>query len=477
MLKITFDNCIRLPSTSPKEFIEEVKKQYTIINPEYKQLMNFKRIAQKDWPKEDYFITRENYKGRWRTRSISKYLMYWDYDKHMSITIPRSSFWFLKPILNQFNIKYSLIKNKEELKTFDFRFNGNLDPKKGQQAVIDYSFTNGIIQAPTGSGKTVMALYITSLFKVKTCITVDTNELANQWIKRIKQFLNVKDIGFIGGGKKEVKPITVALMQTLRENTKLLDNFDLLIVDECHIAATESYELIINNYKGKYVLGLSATPKRKDGKTIVMHWLLGKTRIKINYENAERCPAKAIFIGTEFTTKIDWKFNYQAAISTLINNDERNLLIKETIINNIEFPGIHLILSKSVEHLENLFAFFPEHIRLISRILVGKVNKNDRKEIVEEADKGKLKLIFATQQLLGRGFDESRLSVLHLIHPIKDEVSLTQFIGRITRVREGKELALIFDYFDKYEGLLRGYASVRSKLYRKLNIEKQIGER
>ena len=109
---------------------------------------------------------------------------------------------------------------------------------------------------------------------------------------------------------------------------------------------------------------------------------------------------------------------------------------------------------------------------MVSRVLVGQVPKEERKTIVKEAQEGKLKILFATEQLLGKGFDEPLLSVLHMATPIKDVDFLTQVIGRVTRIHGGKKEALILDYWDNMEPVLGRSVKARLKKYQELGIER-----
>ena len=456
----------------PVELKDKIKDIFTFTNPEYLSICKQRRLKKKDRPK-GYIVTRFKEKGIWKSKKIPEFLRYWQNDKD-NIKIPRGSFFELKKFYKKNKIKYKLINERNQFEKQDFKFYGQLLESKGQLAVQDYKSKIGIIQAPTGSGKTVMSLYLISKINLNTIIVVHTNELLEQWKQRIKQFLKIKEIGHIGGGLTETGTITVALVQTLRKRPDLLVKFGLLIVDECHIAATESYGMVINQFNGPYIMGLSATPRRKDGKTNVMHWYLGQTKVLIDYSKAERTPCVANFVGTEFKSKINFRYKYSKALVSLTENEERNNLIIETVLKNIEFFGVHLILSQSSKHLKLLMNLLPDHIKLISRLLIGAVPKKERKEIVKLMELGKVKLIFATDKLLGTGFDEPLLSVLHLTTPIKDPDRITQYIGRVTRIHPNKKFSQLFDYFDKYENILRYGASARSKVYKELKIEKKI---
>ena len=469
MIKIILDKVISFPIGV---LDAEIENTFFITNPEYLSICNRRKINVRDRPK-GYILAKYKEAGKWKSRKVAEKLIYWKRIEGY-YQIPRSAFFTLKTLLKKHKIKYSLVNKRKTFKPLGLTFKGELKKELGQNAVLNYKYKSGILEAPTGSGKTCMALYIAAKIDQPFMVIVDTQELQNQWKERINQFLGIpkKQIGHIGGGVIDVKKITVALIQTLKKNTDVLKEFGFIIVDECHIVATESYEIAVNNYPGKYILGLSATPKRSDGKTDLMLWLLGKIKVKVQFKDAKRTETFVKFIPTNFTTKLSFKYQYSSIMVELTKNEDRNKLITETIINNSDIPGVHLIISQSSKHLKYLYNLLPEKYQYAARILIGEVKGKNRKDIVADIKKGNIKYIYATSQLLGKGFDEPLLSVLHLGTPIKDPDRLTQFVGRITRLLPGKEKSYIFDYYDAKEYVLSSSTKIRSNTYKGLDIKR-----
>ena len=171
------------------------------------------------------------------------------------------------------------IDNRRTLEPVDFNFHGELRllQKPAVKSCLSKNF--GLHEAPTGSGKTAMALYMIAERKQPALIVVHTKELLNQWVDRIGQFLKIprEEIGIIGAGSFNIgEKITVAMIQTLHKNTdKVVPFIGYLILDECHRAPAMQYVKAIEKFDSKYMTGLTATPWRRDGLSKVIFWHIG----------------------------------------------------------------------------------------------------------------------------------------------------------------------------------------------------------
>ena len=171
------------------------------------------------------------------------------------------------------------IDNRRTMEPVDFNFHGELRllQKPAVKSCLSKNF--GLQEAPTGSGKTAMALYMIAERKQPALIVVHTKELLNQWVDRIGQFLKIprEEIGIIGAGSFNIgEKITVAMIQTLHKNTdKVVPFIGYLILDECHRAPAMQYVKAIEKFDSKYMTGLTATPWRRDGLSKVIFWHIG----------------------------------------------------------------------------------------------------------------------------------------------------------------------------------------------------------
>lgn len=466
----------------PVKLRKEIKKKFQIVNPEFNYICtNRYGRDYKKWPK-DVILSKTKVNGHWERVPVHKWEQYWERDRG-DILLPHGSLTHLQRFYGAKGVSIKIIDQRYTLPSIPLKFHGKLKPKKGQLAVVKHKGPVGMILAPTGSGKTVMSLWYAAKLGQPFIVAVPTKVLLKQWIKRINQFLKipVNKIGIFGDGKYNPQPVSVGIYKTVLDRPECLEGFGLLMIDECHKAGCASYLKIVNAYKGQNLLSMSANKKRRDHKTRVMFWALGKIETKINYHDAERCPCKVKFIPTEFDSEINFRSrDYTKGIGEIKADEKRNKLIIDTAIKNIEIFGVHLIISTGVEHLKELYNLLPDHLQLISELVIGEVKETAREKIVKKMSQNKLKFIFATDKILGTGFDEAFLSVLHLAIPykVKDEDGgdLKQFIGRITRILEGskrKKWAWIFDYFDKNLSYFRECAKTRSDYYKRMDIKKE----
>jgi len=143
-----------------------------------------------------------------------------------------------------------------------------------------YSRGGGVISAGCGEGKTTMGLYILSKHGVKGLIVVHNEVLLNQWKERIKQYLPTARIGIIQGPKQDIsdKDVVIGMLKSLgmkKYPDYVFRDFGLVIYDECHHTSAKMFSKALSKTRFRFTIGLSATPKRKDGLTNVFIWHLG----------------------------------------------------------------------------------------------------------------------------------------------------------------------------------------------------------
>ncbi|MGB7920321.1 MAG: DEAD/DEAH box helicase [Desulfobacterales bacterium] len=411
--------------------------------------------------------------GRWN-RGVPKELRFYYRLRGGGLVIPRGFIRQLITTCRRLDITYTVEDRRRSLPPVDYAFNGQLRPFQQQavQHMLRKEF--GTLNSPTGSGKTVMALYILAQRRQPALIIVHTADLARQWSERIETFLNipVKEIGHIGGGKKKIgEKITVALVQSLYKCAEAVaPQVGHLIVDECHRTPSRTFTDAVTEFDARYMLGLSATPWRRDNLSKLIFWHLGDVHHQVEKNDLIRTgqvlPADIIFRETEFKPYYDPVQEYSKMLSELTLDDDRNRLIAADIAAEAaSHPGICLVLTDRKKHCESLGALLRYGFSLPVDILTGDLNAGERQQVMDRLQEGRIKVLIATGQLIGEGFDCRELTTLFMATPVRFSGRIIQYLGRILRPAPGKKRARVFDYVDiNVEPLLKA-ADARKRIY------------
>lgn len=414
-----------------------------------------------------------NRMGRWN-HGVPKELKFYSQLKDNGLSIPRGYIRQLINLCKSRQIPYEIVDERRVLAETPYTFLGKLKPFQETAANTMLSKDFGILCAPTGAGKTVIALYMIAMRQQPALIVVHTKDLAFQWVKQIETFLGIPQdqIGFIGGGKKDTSPkITVALVQTLYKYAETIaGQVGFILVDESHRCPSRTFTEAVTAFDSKYMLGLSATPFRRDKLSRLIFWHLGDMHHSIDkhhlIEQGHILKAEVIVRETEFKSSFDPVTYYTKMLSELTMDKKRNHLIVSDIDNELrQNTGICLVLSDRKAHCENIRAMLKYRFKIESELLTGDVQMTERQNILERLNNGEVKVLIATGQLIGEGFDCRNLSTLFLATPIKFSGRVLQYIGRILRPAPGKENARIYDYVDVDIDVLNVAAQARQRVY------------
>jgi superfamily II DNA or RNA helicase len=444
-MRMTISNKGLLENLSPY-WISAIKNLLTIDNPEYKAAQQ--RLLQKGSKRKVFGIPRKLY--------------FFENVDINSLLFPRGAAGLIHQTVSPYE-KIEFIDASFALPKVSFKFNGELREYQEQavNGILPKRF--GILEAGTGSGKTVMAISIIASRKQPTLIIVHTKELLYQWQERLKTFLKI-DCGLIGDGLFDVQPVTVGIVNTVGKRIdKLKDKFGHLIVDECHRVPASLFKNVVDQIPCRYLLGLSATPYRNDGLEDIIGWYMGTHRITIDPHILKEVGAilvpDIIIRETTFGYRSK-KSDYQTLLSELINDKIRNNMIINDIRKEAKIGNISLVVSDRIEHLCTL----AEKLKIKSAILTGGTKPEIRKEVIQQLSQGEIKILLSTSQLIGEGFDCPGLTNLFITMPIKYEGKLTQIIGRILRPVDGKE-PKVYDYFDRCVAVLKKQGLQRQNIY------------
>jgi len=333
------------------------------------------------------------------------------------------------------------------------------------------------LQAPTGSGKTVMGIYMVCQRKQKTLIIVHTKELLYQWIERIKEFTTVpeNEVGIIGDGHETIGDrITVGMVQSVYKRTKTLSKvFGHVVVDEAHRCPSRTFTEAVSSFSAKYLLGLTATAYRRDGLSKCIFLYLGPLRHQVEneslYASGHILQPEFIMRPTEFIPHYDPQVDYVKMLSELTKDPERNKLICRDIASYRNKSKCCMVLTDRKEHCHELQLLLKRY-KVNASVLTGETKQKERKRIVSNIKPDGIRFVIATGQLIGEGFDCKGLDVLFLASPVKYSGRVIQYIGRVMRSVDGKEKPIVYDYVDWNVKVLATSAKGRIRIYGKENV-------
>ena len=423
-----------------------IKDRLTIDNPKYISAKRF---------------------GRWIAKDLKAKLYYYE-SVPGGLRFPRG-FANQAVLLCREYLKQTpaIIDNRLLLDEVPFVFSGTMRPYQERALLATEKRSFGVIEAGTGSGKTVMALAIIASRAQPTLVVVHTKELLYQWQKRIDEFLGC-EAGLVGDGHFDLRNITVAIVNTARKRIKeLAPRFGHLVVDECHRVPASLFTDVVSNFDGQYLLGLSATAFRNDdGLTRLIYFYMGDRIHKVEMEELQESGAivKPELVRCKTTFQYAYSGDYQPLVSALTKDSARNKQILADVIVECKRKdsGICLLVSDRISHCQ-LFEQKLLAAGVDVALLTGQTSADQRSAIVENVQNGNVEVLVATLQLIGEGFDCSGLSTLFLTTPITFEGRLLQILGRIMRPAKGKR-ARVYDYVDESVSVLKRSAASRKKI-------------
>lgn len=300
--------------------------------------------------------------------------------------------------------------------------------REDQQSVYDNFVDNVIIQANPSWGKTFMGIALATKLKQKTLVIVHTTALLKQWVGEVKKTLGI-EAGSIGDKKYNIdSPIVIGTMQSIRNRIpQLINEFGTVIVDECHHVPATVFKGIVDTFRARYKIGLTATPWRKDGQHVILYNYFGGDFAEFVPADNNKIEPTIIVINSDIELSSNHMIPWGTRITQLYDNPRYLELI--TNVSQIQADKGHLVLSVAdrVEFLNQCHDILEDD----SFLVVGDTENRDFLA-------SKKRILFGTAKIYAEGVNIPPLSSLVMGMPINNRALLKQLLGRISRIHEGK---------------------------------------
>ena len=273
--------------------------------------------------------------------------------------------------------------------------------------------------------------------------------------------------------------IDIAMAGSLCKKGKFhefLNQYGMIIVDECHHAASDRISSVLKEVKARYVYGVTATPKRGDGLEKINYMLLGPIRYSYTAREKAKDQGIAHLVYPRFTRVvpargvITEKMHPNEAYEIIRDNDLRDEQILDDIKKCVAAGRTPVVLSKYKDHSEKLYKrmrTYADHVFLMT----GNNSKREHKQILEQMHRVKpteTMILVATGKLVGEGFDYPRLDTLFMATPVSFRSVVEQYAGRLNRDYEGKENVIVYDYVDSHIPMFDNMYAKRLKAYKQI---------
>ena len=396
------------------------------------------------------------------------------------LALPRGCMADLQDLLASHKVNLTLEDNRTLGTPLTVAFKGTLEPAQQKAAHDLMQHDVGVLVAPPGSGKTVIAAHMIAARGRNTLVLVHRTQLLDQWRMQLSVFLGVdqKQIGAIGGGKRKVTgQLDVAMIQSLVRHGQVVDlvaGYGHVLVDECHHVSAVSFEQVMREVHARYVTGLTATPHRRDGHHPILEFQLGPVRHSIHPKGlaGQRLITRQLVVRETTWCPVDAAAQpkIQDIYRQLATDADRNRRIVDDVIQAIEQGRSPILLTERRDHLE----FFEAQLRGVVRnllVLRGGMSRKQRldcQQRLADVPASEERLVLATGRFIGEGFDDARLDTLFLALPVSWKGTLVQYAGRLHRRAEGKVDVRIFDYVDSRVPMLARMFARRMSGYRSM---------
>ena len=372
--------------------------------------------------------------------------------------LPRGLTERVGELIDQVDSRLEMTDDRPDPTSVGFRFVGTLRPQQTAAVADLIAHDLGVLVAPPGAGKTVMACAVIAHHNVPTLVVVDRKELVDQWRSQLTEQLGIDpaEVGQVGGGRNTPTGVVdVAMIQSLarRDDPSIFDRYGLVVVDECHHIPAVSFSTCVQRARSRRWLGLTATPYRRDKLEALIGFQCGPTRHEIKpaaVEGAELVRRELIVHQTATQVTEDEAAHIQQVFAALVDDKRRTVQICQDVHDAVAAGRTCLILTQRTDHIDAIVAGLAS-LGDAAYVLRGGLGIKARAAVgdaLSTRDRGTGIALVATGSYLGEGFDWPELDTLFLAFPLAFKGRVVQYVGRLLRTHEGKHHVELHDYVD-----------------------------